>query len=711
MKKTYSILVTFLLLAGVSCQQELGLPCEQADESRVMAFSFSVPEYRTRAIDENDVRQISLLVFDEKGLFVKRMTATDVNASQQTFKAEVPLSGRIVHAIANYSGWAEFDSWAAPEKDEGEVVTKLSSADFVFWSRIEIAPTSVNTPISETFAFIRNQAKVTVESNAANFTVLGYALCNYLPAGTAAPFHPGESQPFSWLDKPTLPAGVTTRVSQTESECTNEPKYLFENENHYNDQTYVVIKAELSGGAVRYFKVQLLDADKNPYQVVRNYRYRIVINTFADGVQGALTFDEAKAAEPSNNIYAEILKESLSVSDNDGNTLAVDQLNFLFTSAGALEVQATYVKNGIPANGEITVQLDQSAEGAEIISALTVDQGTIRAHVSAVASGIKEARIIVRAGVLSRTITVVSSPVYHFTPVSISSYMFKDEEVTLTFSVPSDLPEFLFPLKCMIKAENLYPVAPNVNMLIAFEGGTFKYTYLAEAPGLQTVKFKTSLADSDETVTVENPYFVTGTADLKGIRFGDVKINTANEVLYGAGSNAVLSFTAPEIATYPMTVFIATTNLKSDQSGLTAVSGGYNYQITSAGTYTIGFTTKANNVSETLRLSAEGLVQTACTYSVSDELGADIVIPSQSGRLRYGNNNDIPESAVITSSDTSVVPNFTVVTAGRYNGLTVKSGSRLSDTVTLSYTRSSNTYTVQVSVTAILNNNNITLTR
>ncbi len=114
---------------------------------------------------------------------------------------------------------------------------------------------------------------------------------------------------------------------------------MFENENNSNDQTYIIIKGKLTGKTEElYYKIQLLDTNKKAYPVMRNYHYKIVIKSFSESANGSTEFADAKTSEPSNNIYAEIFKESPSISDNNNNMLTVNILRFLFTQAGTLKV-------------------------------------------------------------------------------------------------------------------------------------------------------------------------------------------------------------------------------------------------------------------------------------------------------------------------------------------------------------------------------------
>ncbi|MFR5757439.1 MAG: hypothetical protein ACLUE2_02310 [Bacteroides cellulosilyticus] len=72
------------------------------------------------------------------------------------------------------------------QKDEREIIPSLNSTNLVFWGRQTISSAN-DTP---NVTLYRNLAKVTVETEATNFEVTGYVLCNYASNGTVAPFNP-----------------------------------------------------------------------------------------------------------------------------------------------------------------------------------------------------------------------------------------------------------------------------------------------------------------------------------------------------------------------------------------------------------------------------------------------------------------------------------------------------------------------------------------
>ena len=552
----YLIALFGLLLTSCTDEDSLSNPPTGNNDKTVFQFSVNMPEYtsvRTRAaINENAVNDLWLMTFDTNGLFIGRAHASLLSSNSNgtgTFQANIPDDSRIIHLIANYSQWDSFDERAAMQKDEREIIPSLSSSNLVFWGRQTISSPSDSPNVT----LYRNLAKVTVENEATNFEVTGYALCNYTSSGTIAPFNPSApTTPFTLIDgKPTLPRNPISKTDQNAADCNMEPKYMFENENFSNDQTYIILKGKLAGKTEElYYKIQLLDTDKNPYPVIRNYHYKIVIKSFSESANGSTEFTDAKTSEPSNNIYAEIFKESPSISDNNNNVLTVSNLHFLFTQAGTLKVSAQYTANGVTDNSKISVSIAE--DQGSILHNLAYDgNGNISADISRIITGQYEATITVKAGVLSRSITVISSALYSFDPAGLSPeiYTARDQDVALSFTIPSAIPYYLYPLKCTITTANLYPVEPNKNLQLEYTNGGYQYVYWATGPGTKVLNFRTSLENSDETVLIANEIFQTKSVVVKARHFANVSVNGNNTVNYGVNNTASFMFTIPSYRT------------------------------------------------------------------------------------------------------------------------------------------------------------------
>ncbi|MBD3590233.1 hypothetical protein [Bacteroides sp. GM023] len=685
----YYITLFGLLLASCTYEDSPENPSPEKNGT-TFRFSVDIPDYKTvlsrATASENAVNDLWLMAFDTDGLFIGRVHPSLLTGNDDgtgTFQAEIPDNTGIIHLIANYDQWDSFDERAALQKDERELIPSFTSAKMVFWGRQVLASASDSPHI----ILYRNQAKVTVENEADNFEVTGYTICNYASSGTAAPFNPDAAvTPFVIIDgKPTLAHGSTPKASQTSDDCTMEPKYMFENENYFNDQTYIIISGRLKGKTdILYYKIQFLDSNKEPYSIVRNYHYRVVIKSFSENANGSTTFDDAKSAESSNNIYAEIFKDSPTIADNNNNVLTVSRLHFLFVRGGTLNVSAQYIQNGVTDNSKISVVLAE--DQGNILHNLNYDgNGTITADVSRIIAGQQEATITVKAGILSRTITVVSSALYQFDPASLSPevYTARDQDMTLQFTIPANIPSYLYPLKCAITTANLYPVAPNKNLQIEYTNGGYQYIYWATDPGTKTLNFRTSLENSDETILIANDIFKTQEIEVKSRHFTDVAVNGNNLVNYGTNNTAQFTFTVPSYpdypVTYPLTVFIATENLHTTQSGWTAVDGGYQHTYASqpSGAQTVAFTTAKAVSDENIVISAPGFSPT--TIGIGTVLQRGVAVTNT---IRvYQNNNllQVPNYRV-TSSDTSIVPNFTVNSRSNYS-FTIAAKAKASDVV------------------------------
>lgn len=705
MKKVITYLVAALALTLFACHDDNEKDEKLNPDKTTLQVTMSIPEYRvsTRALSyENNISDIWVLVFDSNGLFIERVHASELTCEETdgegsgSFKIEVSNNASIIHVIANCDQWSLFDDRANLQKDEKEVVPPLFGTKMVFWGRCEV--TTFDTPTAVTL--FRNKAKVTVQNEADNFEVTGYALGHISSAGTVAPFIPGmEPNPFIISDDvTTLPAGTLSKIDQTDADCNLEPKYMFESPNYNNDQSYIIIKGRITDGPELYYKIEFLDNNKKPYPLVRNFEYKVSIKSFSPSANGSTSFEEAQNAEASNNIYAEVNKDSPTISDSDNNRLTIGTLHVLFTQSGTLNLSAHYTENEIPNDALINVSVQE--DRGNILSNLSYDgNGTITAKVAKVTKGQKEATISVKAGILSRTITVTSSTLYSFLPVTFSPeiYTGKDQDITLSFKIPGGIPNYLYPLKCLITTKYLYPVAPNKNLQIDYSDGVYKYLYWAENPGVKSLNFRTSLDNSNEVITIENDHFKTASINLVSRQFENLSVNGNNLVAYGKGNTAVLRFTLSETSefppSYPLTVFVATNNLQTSQSGWTAANGGYSYTFTEPTTdeQIVEFTSTNDASGEQLVISAPGFSNAAVIFD--NYLAEDTYASGQIDILGPAGIFLIP-SYPIKSSDISIVSNFKVTLKSTYE-IYIKKGSKLLDTVTFSSYGYTGSFTVK----------------
>lgn len=561
MKKLIYIF-SFLAILFTGCQTNEIVLEEPTLENgkRTITFSMDVPEFqvKSRAESATPITDIQLMTFDKNGDYIETVRATNINNIKEegktpvgTFSAAIDRTTTVVHFIANYDG----DLSATPGADEVDVIPNLkaSTESIVYWARNEISFNATSIPIHVNF--LRHVAKVTVEvSNevidgyAANsyFQVTGFTICQYVAEGTIAPKN------YEWGYKtnsdgtieedPTEIVGIGTTTPETFPTTKPDELYLAEcsNQKVQEDQVYVIIAGQLkpkndndewnttaAWGDTKYYKVLLTDIHDNPFKIIRNVNYRVVIKQMQD--VGAVSFEDAKSSNPINNLYAYVMAESPSISDMDGYTLTVTPIVHLLTAAGSFESTVSVTK---PSSGADRELLYSDPTGDNILSNISLsDDGALTANVAAVEE-LKKAQIRVTYGKLSRTVTVIASPQFTIEAQAYSdeectevksSYSNANESVYFKFNLDSDYPSAteypdLYPIKCYIRADNLYPV-DNKDMLIDYEykEGQYWYTYLAETTGDHVIHFKTKLSTVDEKIEIESAYFGSDAVDLSAM--------------------------------------------------------------------------------------------------------------------------------------------------------------------------------------------------
>jgi len=522
MKKIiYIFSVMLLALLGGCTADGLDQSPEVEDGHVSMTFTLTDIPYttlETKSGSETAVGNLSLLTFDASGNFIERVDVSSITtistdeasgSATGTGSALISKDAKIIHFVSNYD-WADNTVSLTEGVKEGTLIPQLeSSENYLAWGRTEVSDfnhVSVN--------LTRNYAKVTVESQASGFTVAGFALAHYVSKGKIATY--GEGTAFA--DVVNVISPVTNYenyiTSQTDVDVDSNAKYMFEYANPSGDQSFVIVK----NSAGKYFKIQFLDSNKKPYVIERNYIYKVIIKKYDSSVSGSNSFADALKAAPANNIYAEVLKESTTISDGT-NTLVVTPLFNILTTTGTARtetiiINANYFSNNTNVSNYSAIYIQKSSDPNNYLNVLpsTTSDGKVNVTVNipATISKLDSATFVVGAGELSRTVTIYISKRYVFTPVSGYTYSVVGDEGNLTFTIPSDFPANLYPIKCKINAEDLNPdnATNGFQMLIEHEGGTYYYIYNATSSGTKTIAFKTTRSTVTDP-TVSNDYFTT----------------------------------------------------------------------------------------------------------------------------------------------------------------------------------------------------------
>lgn len=652
-------------------------------------FTVDIPEAEpiaSRAINENLIVNLHLLVFDENGRFISRHQAT---LSGNNYAVTLPQSRnkRTVHFIANYT-WSGFNDAASVNKDEGELIAPLQASDMIFWQRVVLTGGINATAFSaQPVALIRNMAKFSLENRATlTLTNAKFALFNTASAGSVAPFNTANA---AFETVVTEPAGVTFTGAGTFG---TDDIYTFERKNSTvtTNPTYVIVQGTYAG-VTCYYKIDIIDNNKNMYDIQRNVWFKIIIEGVT--LPGYLTLEAAKNSPASNNISASVLLQSYPTISDGAFVLSVDKTAVSFTTNGQmLRAKATYkTVVGVSLNSLITVTLVQDANSPVVNGTVTYDTatGNLTAAINNVPpNGVaRTATIKIEAGVLSRTIRLLLHAPFTFNNISMTPSVVSnvlETPTTLKFTIPAEA-EYLLPFNCYITSAYLTPNFGNIE--VVYEDGVYRYKWKVTAVGEQTINFKTNTNNAAETVFIDADLFQRGQvsySNTNGVyRFSNVVL-TPNPVDFGTGKAVTLKFTVPIAGTYK----IYTSNLNPVSGSV--VGGIYTYIAASPGEQTINFTTNKQNIAETIKLTGTNYID--YTVPLKNQL------VKIAGTLTYRNNNTIINQGIITASvGTKVVGLFTTTSSGVYQAaIEVNIG----DVLTYKYTTNGTTYSAATTVTS-----------
>ena len=539
-KITYSLFVLSLIcLAG--CTQEEVIPNNQSNKEGYITLSFSamVPDFKTVSTRAGGgIDNIYLLVFDESENFIVRKEAT-LSAQTETggiFTAELPASSkkRIIHFISNYN---ESDFIDIPGTNEAGVITHMKTSDItkpVFWSRVVLnSGISSNSFTNQTIQLLRNQAKISVTSNAQEFIYSGFTIHKVPSAGTVAPYSLSSSFSAGIITEPT---GMTLYNADA-TDINDTEKYIFERKNASASEITTVIVRGTYGGHNYYYKIDLIDESKNRYDIERNYHYAVTIQTVSRA--GYSSFEDALNGASHNNSTLDPIIEKYPIISDGISKLEVEKTIVVLTQPGqGMNVWYKFfpdINSSTVDNTDVSVALQPG--GGALAPTINTNSGYITASaVSSLPATPQQSTIVVSKGELARTIRVILREPFSFDPVKINNQSpailgdGQGKDARLSFNIPTDFPEDLLPLPVRIYTQSLY--AASTGMEIQVDGGIIHYIYRATSRGPQTVHFKTNKSGNAETVKLQADYFTDGQ-----VAYHTDKITIAGSIEYYVRNN------------------------------------------------------------------------------------------------------------------------------------------------------------------------------
>lgn len=583
-----------MMFAMVACSyDDVTMPHEvPTDGTTLLNFSVQVPDMQqaTRSMASQAITKLDLVVFDEQGYFVEKAAATliDANAgtsdsatpatptAEQKYSVELLQSAapRIIHFIAN----SPVDSYSYGSERELINALETSGSADAYWQRIELnsilgdvvsedgkVTASANSDLARALnqiPLVRNFAKVTFTNQTAgkndlgNFTNVKIAVYNAPQRGKVAPYNTNAG---AWANYTAVPSYTTlttakyygyeaTGLGSENGDFANTTfgtvQYMYE----YNmdgkkieagsKYPFVIIEGKYLNNNPSYYKVDLVDADGNYYNILRNFNYNVIIDKVSG--DGYPTAAAAAAAAASNNISASIdTRNLLNISDGVSR-LYVEYTSKYITNTEPVTLKYKYVPNiNSTATDNDAVALS-GFEGGEVIDGHTNASGTTDSDgwstitiTPKAITGTKDQAVTLSASTLSRTVTFYSVSAYQLgidCPAEVAARV--GTSMTATLTIPENLPEAIFPLEFVIVSDKLSisPDASQENMPVktglnadGTEGGQFfgfvktlEYEHYVVRDANDNITgyntsipchFKTSIAASASTVRAYNPYF------------------------------------------------------------------------------------------------------------------------------------------------------------------------------------------------------------
>ena len=575
MKKILLAIASMIALAA--CNKDIIVPEIVTDsENVVLDFSVVVPEAQTATKAFSDtpaITGLTVLVFDANQIL---LTATDaIIADDQTtadrveFKVTLPQHGSAcsVHFVANCPSVADVTT-------EGEMTSLVTSGtQDVYWQKVAVpnliaANETLKKTLIDTYftkiPLIRNFAKVSVvANNVTGFTLQGYTLINVPTSGTVVPYNTATGVFESYHSNGTglgyaalkangyngfMPVGVSYDTTIPETITNKNPLYTYESKLREADNTALIVYGTYNGTA-GYYKVDFVSSsntyNNGNYEILRNLHYVVTINSVVGA--GYPTAAAAAAAVAGNNIATSTATQNLLNISDGTSRLFVDEITKHIVASQAFTVKFKYEPtiNATPNNtGAIITRSKTDADpdaviyGTPEVASSDVDGWrtiTITPKALPTAAGtVYTEDLTIKIGSLSRTVKLYLHQPYAMTvactPETISEV---NTEVTVNITVPSGLPEEIFPLQFVMEDTQLclspnaareseqgsMPASPGPSMITsgkqAFQFTRTltwtQYNAITASENTKTIPtyFKPSKAVTDITVYVYNELFGT----------------------------------------------------------------------------------------------------------------------------------------------------------------------------------------------------------
>ena len=590
----YPLLMLMAILLPTSCSFEEDVLDIPTSDGHKISFAMDVSlagasKVESRAFGNTSFNFTSLYiaVFEETedGSYLKEfLDNDDITLLQQQedgdvcwkFNVTITEAGAAegkkyrLHLIANYPGLT------IPFGEEGQLMGLLETQGDnldVYWNFVELTSIDANSVTSlQHVPLVRNyvQIKIDETSNFTGLTNIEYALYNVPTKGRVAAYNtnPAATSKFANFLNGTACQTydnllVTQKYAGNEAyddgsllsenlawKDTDVVSYMYErNHSQRVNPTCMLIRGTYNG-STSYYKLDFVDNNGDYYNLLRNFIYTMKVTK----VSGP-GYDSAEKAlnKPAGNNISSDTKTASYTNVSDGTSqLYVSTTSILFTQTQPVDLYFKY----IPAISDPTT----TSNADVVISGTTGDVLASVSDVVAVTTGqydgwsritlypkdipaiaaSQELTFSESESGLKRIVKLRSQPPYAGMTLNVVQDKVQSasgQDVTLQITLPTGLPESLFPLRLFIRsaANSIYPDY-GTNMPAESQNGNYGFIKEVSYDNYNTSKtvtcdFLTNCGNSATTVFVENQYLATASDVFENEKITSITIGTDQIVI------------------------------------------------------------------------------------------------------------------------------------------------------------------------------------
>lgn len=483
----HTLLTLMVVLVASSCAEQ---PLVDAADGRPrVAVTFGIPAdvvTKGAAGDAPAISSVWVAEFSASGWFRSWTQAEPVDghigatgsAGARAYTVSLPVSDadQRFHIIADPP---HTNSMTGMSEEEALSSMYTTGGQECFWQRVVVpggvrghivAGSFVATDATQaafaSLSLVRNTAKIIVRSSTSSPRVLRYALVNTPVRGYAAPldmsslsfseqYQDPASLSFDAVRASYVPRSVnvatTTDASSLSFTTAGTPLFCYERQTPSADPTTVLVETDLG-----WYKVEILHGMQY-VPILRGFTY--VVDLGGIDFAGEATAQAALEGTALGDVSANLETASLTTVSSGGHSLTVGFTDYTSTTAGDV---AHLSYSFTPTTGSVRVELLDAGSGAVTASSFTAtgSSGTVDVPLASPGTSMKKSVLRVTGQAtadsreLYRNVTFRVMGRQELGGSAVADGGDKDDDVTVTVTVPEDLGTSLFPMTLYVEADD-----------------------------------------------------------------------------------------------------------------------------------------------------------------------------------------------------------------------------------------------------------------